>query len=181
MSSWNFRVPAVVLAVVLLFGIGCSSTRDDATAPSADPSAELTTVSLTPVSTVLNSLDLLICKPLPYASSTAVVGPQGGTVKVGKTTLVIPRYALPSTVTIKAEQVPGSVNSVRFSPEGLRFAKPATLTMSYDNCVLTLPTKQIVYTTEGLRILELLKSLDLRLSRTVSASIEHFSRYAVAY
>jgi hypothetical protein len=181
MSSWNFRVPALVLAVVLLFGIGCSGTQDNPTAPSADPSPEMLTVSLTPVTSVLNSLDLLSCKPLPYASATAVVGPEGGIVRVGKTNLVIPRFALRSAVAIKAEQVSGSVNSVRFSPEGLRFAKPATLTMSYDNCLLVLPTKRIVYTTEGLRVLEILQSLDLRLTRTVSASIEHFSRYAVAY
>jgi hypothetical protein len=175
MSSWNIRVLGLVLGVVLLVGVGCSGTKD----PTA-PSAEMATVA-TPVTSLLGSLDLLTCKPLPYASTTAVVGPEGGTVRVGKTSLVIPRFALRSQVTIKAEQVSGSVNSVRFSPEGLRFSKPAQLTMSYDNCLLVLPTKRIVYTTEDLRVLELLQSLDLRLARNVSASIEHFSRYAVAY
>ena len=70
---------------------------------------------------------------------------------------------------------------MRFSPEGLRFQKPAALTMSYENCLLVLLPKQIVYTTEKLKILEVLRSLDLFQKRTVSAPIDHFSRYAVAY
>ncbi len=53
--------------------------------------------------------------------------------------------------------------------------------MSYENCLIALPTKRIVYTNESLKVLELLKSLDLRLQRNVAAPIDHFSRYAVAY
>ncbi|MEP7325224.1 MAG: hypothetical protein ABI836_04675 [Gemmatimonadota bacterium] len=41
--------------------------------------------------------------------------------------------------------------------------------------------KKILYTSEGLRILDILLSLDNILRQTVSAPIEHFSRYAVAY
>ena len=82
---------------------------------------------------------------------------------------------------ITAEQVPGSTNSVRFSPEGLRFEQPAALTMSYENCALVLLQKKIVFTTEKLKILEVLTSLDLFKSKTVTAPIDHFSRYAVAY
>ena len=75
----------------------------------------------------------------------------------------------------------GKTNSVRFSPEGLRFQKPAVLTMNYQNCALVLLQKKIVYTDEQLKVLEVLRSLDLFRSRTVSAPIDHFSRYAVAY
>jgi hypothetical protein len=172
MSSWNRRLLGLMLGGVLLVGVGCSSA-DDATGPSA-PQASI-------VSSLLSSVDLLTCKSLPYASTTATVGRQGGTIRVGQVTLVIPRDALSSAVTIKAEQVSGNVNSVRFSPEGLRFARPVQLTMGYQNCLLVLPVKQIVYTSETLKVLELLKSLDLRLQRSVTASIEHFSRYAIAY
>jgi hypothetical protein len=41
--------------------------------------------------------------------------------------------------------------------------------------------KRIVFTTEDLKILEVLRSLDLFKTKTVSAPIDHFSRYAVAY
>ena len=80
-----------------------------------------------------------------------------------------------------SEQVPGKVNSVRLSPEGLRFARPARLTMSYRNCLTVLLPKRIVYTTEGLQVLRVLPSLDLDDLGTVSSPLDHFSRYVVAY
>ncbi|HKT60240.1 MAG TPA: hypothetical protein VJQ46_09325 [Gemmatimonadales bacterium] len=183
MSRWNSRLLSVMLVGVLLVGVGCGGESDQPMAPSgnAPQAAIISTVVSGVESTLLGTVDLLTCTSLPYASVSATVGPQGGTIRVGKSTLVIPRGALANTVTIKAEQMSGKVNSIRFSPEGLRFAQPAQLTMSYDNCLVILPTKRIVYTTETLKVLEILKSLDLRLTRMVSAPIDHFSRYAIAY
>ena len=131
---------------------------------------------------LLRNLHLLSCSTQPYAVTTQTVGPQGGVIVVGTHRLVIPADALKSQVTIRAEQVPGSTNSVRFSPEGLTFQKPASLTLNYSNCSLLLSVlKKVVYTDERLRILELVPSIDLRLNRTVTGSIRHFSRYAVAW
>lgn len=179
MSRWNRRLLSVMLVGVLLVGVGCGSEGDAPLAPSsAGPQAALIP-SLVP--TVLGSVDLLTCKPLPYASTSAMIGPDGGTIRVGKNTLVVPQGALSQRVTIKAEQVSGKTNSIRFSPEGLKFSRPAQLTMGYDNCLLILPTKRIVYTDESLKVLQILRSLDLRFTRTVSAPIDHFSRYAIAY
>ncbi|MFL5448662.1 MAG: hypothetical protein ACJ8AX_08940, partial [Gemmatimonadales bacterium] len=112
---------------------------------------------------------------------TKVVGPKGGKVKVGSHSLEIPSGALSKDVTIVAEQVSDVTNSVRFSPEGVTFAQPATLTMSYDNCVSTAAQKSIVYTTDQLGILEQLRSADKPQTKIVTSTIEHFSRYAVAY
>jgi hypothetical protein len=125
--------------------------------------------------------DLLACSEQRYVMARKTVGPEGGTIKVGDHTLVIPKNALSEKVKIRAEQMRGSINSVRFSPEGLRFGKPALLTMSYRNCVVVLLPKRIVYTTESLSILEVLRSLDFFRKRLVHAPIDHFSRYAVAY
>jgi hypothetical protein len=179
MSSWNRWLLGLVAGALLLVGAACSSTDDSPAGPSTDGPQAAIIPSLIP--SVLSSVDLLTCKSLPYASATAMIGPKGGTLRVGKSSLVVPSGVLASEVMIKAEQMPGTVNSIRFSPEGLRFARPARLTMSYDNCLLSLPTKRIVYTTETLRVLQLLQSLDLRLTRTVSAPVDHFSRYAIAY
>ena len=84
-------------------------------------------------------------------------------------------------MTIRAEQVSGNTNSVRFSPEGLQFARPATLELSYRNCSVLMVLKRVVYTDEKLRILDLIPSLDLLNLNTVRGSIKHFSRYAVAW
>lgn len=129
----------------------------------------------------LTNLHLLSCSPQPYASTTRVLGPSGGSIVIGTHRLVIPAGALNSQRTIRAEQVTGRVNSVRFSPEGLTFAKPAKLTLSYSNCSPLLVLKKIVYTDELLRILELIPSLDDLRTKTVTGDIRHFSRYAVAW
>ena len=106
---------------------------------------------------------------------------QGGKIKVGSHVLEIPAGALAGYVTIVAEQITGSTNSVRFSPEGLTFDRPALLTLSYDNCLAPPVARKIVYTTDRLEILELLKSVDKVQTKTVISPIDHFSRYAVAY
>ena len=133
------------------------------------------------VSTVLNVTDLLVCSSQPYQVTRKTIGYEGGTIQVGTHTLVIPRGALRQQTTITAEQMPGRTNSVRFSPEGLQFEQPAGLVMDYRNCLVVLLKKKIVYTDEKLNILEVLRSLDLFGAKTVTAPIDHFSRYAVAY
>ena len=113
---------------------------------------------------------------------TQTVGPSGGVINVGPHRLVIPAGALAGPVQITADVPAERVNSIRFSPHGLTFAAPAQLTMSYANCTLAvLLPKRIVYTTESLSLLEILQSLDNALQKTVSAPVDHFSRYAVAW
>ena len=133
------------------------------------------------MSAVLSVTDLLVCSAQPYAVTKKTIGPEGGKIDVGSHSLVIPSGALSKQTTITAEQLTGQTNSVRFSPEGLRFEKPAALTMSYKNCLVVLLPKRIVYTNENLKVLEVLRSLDLFNKRTVAAPIDHFSRYAVAF
>ncbi|HEY0491876.1 MAG TPA: hypothetical protein VGD57_00220, partial [Candidatus Dormibacteraeota bacterium] len=67
------------------------------------------------------------------------------------------------------------------SPEGLHFEKPAALTIDYRNCDHRDVQKSIVYTSEGLEILQVMPSLDLLKKKAISAPIDHFSRYAVAW
>ena len=174
MSRWTRKFAAVIMGVALAAAVGCSS-QTDPTAPVAEAPEPL-------IIDLLTNLHLLSCTTQPYAVTTQAVGTQGGVIVVGTHRLVIPADALTQTVTIRAEQVPGSTNSVRFSPEGLHFQKPAALTLDYSNCSLLLSVfKKVVYTDEQLRILELLPSIDLQLDRRVTGSISHFSRYAVAW
>ena len=191
--KWSRSFTTLALAFALAAGLSC--TTSDSTAPLApsseqqDPSfgliGDLTgtvgDLTGTLVGTLGSVTDLLLCSRQPYAVTTATIGRDGGTIKVGTHQLVIPKNALSQKVTIKAEQMSGSTNSIRFSPEGLRFGQPATLTMRYDNCALVLLQKKIVFTSEKLKILEVLTSLDLFKSKSVTAPIDHFSRYAVAY
>jgi hypothetical protein len=173
MFNWNRGIAAAAVLAALALGVGCTS-NEGPVAPSVEPPSLL-------LGELLSITDLLTCSPQPYAATTSVVGREGGVVTVGSHVLTIPAGALGQRVTIKAEQMRGSVNSVRLSPEGLRFAKPAQLTMSYRNCALVLFPKRIAYTTELLKVLQLLPSLDLFGSKVVTSPIDHFSRYVVAY
>jgi hypothetical protein len=190
--NWYRRLTSLALAFVLVAGLSCTS---DTTAP-MDPSVEqqqsspsfgligdLTDgLTSTVAGTLGNVTDLLLCSPQKYAVTTGTIGPKGGEIVVGSHRLIIPKDALSRKTEITAEQIRGKTNSIRFSPEGLRFEKPAELTMSYDNCAVVLLQKKIVYTNEKLKILEVLKaSLDLFKKKTVTAPIDHFSRYAIAY
>jgi hypothetical protein len=194
------RFSVLGLALLLLAGVSCTSsdgTSSEALGPSTEqqqsPSFGLigdltdglteTTGGLTGtlVGTLGRVSDLLLCTQQPYAVATETIGPEGGVIAVGRHWLLIPRNALSRDVTIKAEQVPGKTNSVRFSPEGLQFEKPVAVSLSYENCLLVLVKKKVVYTDEGLKILEVFPSLDLFGAKRVTAPIDHFSRYAVAY
>jgi hypothetical protein len=184
MKTWNRRFLAMGLVVALTMGAGCTSSESPVgpSSPATTDAPELLLGGLgSTVGKVLSITDLLTCRALPYASTTRTIGRNGGVVAVGQYSLVIPAGALEGNVQIRAEQVSGRVNSVRFSPEGLKFARPATLTMRYDNCVLVLLPKRIVYTNELLRVLNILRSEDMLRGKAVSAPIDHFSRYAVAY
>ena len=175
MTKWLRRLVALALTAALTVAVACSADESlgPNQAPEIQPSGSLLST--------LRNLNLLSCSAQPYAVKTQTVGSAGGTIVVGTHRLVIPAGALSSSVKIKAEQVSGRVNSVRFSPDGLKFAKPALLTLSYSNCSPLLLVKRVVYTNELLGILELLPSLDDLRTKTVSAPIRHFSRYAVAW
>jgi hypothetical protein len=198
--SWQRRLSIVGLGLLLTFGLSCTSSVSSPTEVPVAASAEQPDASFGLIGDLTDGLgdltggltgavvgtlgtvtDLLLCSPQPYAVTTKTIGPDGGVIAVGTHALVIPKNALSKKTTIKAEQMRGTTNSLRFSPEGLRFQKPAVLTMTYKNCALVLLPKKIVFTTEQFKILEVLRSLDLFKSKTVTAPIDHFSRYALAY
>jgi hypothetical protein len=196
--SWTRRFSVLGLSLLLLSGVSCTQDTSLTEAPvtsSDQPSPQFGLIgdltggltstvdglTGTLVGTLGSVTDLLLCSPQPYAADSDVIGPEGGVLNVGSHRLIIPRGALSSRVRITGEQIKGKTNSVRFSPEGLQFGRPAVLTMTYDNCALVLLQKKIVYTDEQLKVLEVLRSLDLFRGKTVTAPIDHFSRYAVAY
>ena len=154
----------------------CGDSTPTAPQPDVTPNPEL-------LGSLGARLGLLRCAPLPYDSVTQTVGWAGGTIRVGPHVLTIPAGALRNAVTITAVTAPDSVNAVRFGPAGLTFDRPAALTLSYANCglIARLFPKHIAYTSDDLRILELLPSLDILSLQKVSAPLRHFSVYAVAW
>jgi hypothetical protein len=175
-------LPALVL-VAALSVVSCTSGDDGPAGPSSAAAPELATKDGLLGTGIGNGL--LACDPLPYARTQASVGANGGALVVGPHVLTIPAGALAQPVVITAEAPVGTVNSVRLEPEGLQFAagKPAELTLSYANCPLLgkLLPKRVAYTTDLLQILSYVLSIDDLLHQRVTGSLQHFSRYAVAW
>lgn len=168
--------PYALLALASLT-LSLSCAPDNPTAVVTPPAQSL----VGDLSTKLTGL--LTCTPMPKAKGSATIGPEGGTLTVGAHTLTVPPGALSAQVKIKATAPSDSVNRVEFDPEGLQFARPASLTMSYANCntLGKLVPKRIAYTTDALVILEYLPSIDDLASQEVTGQLQHFSSYAVAW
>ena len=182
---------AGLAGVVGLAMVGCSlvdsPTGPQTSSPEVSSNSLLggltgTVNSLTGTVTNLVGSLIISCDKLPQQTVAQVIGSQGGKITVGPHTLTIPAGALKQNVRITASITGDKASTVQFGPEGLKFQKQASLTMSYAHCkkLLPLPTR-IVYTTDNLKILELLRSLDNRRSKTVTSPLDHFSKYAIAY
>jgi hypothetical protein len=131
------------------------------------------------VGSVVNGL--LSCTLERSSGGSAVIGPPGGTIRMGQHTLTVPRGALSADVLITGEVVSGRTNSVRLSPHGLQFSQPGVLVVGYSNCRSVIAPKLVAYVAEDLTILEGLRSRDGPRANQVTAWLDHFSRYAVAW
>jgi hypothetical protein len=182
-NSGGGETPAVGAPGAPPTGGGSGTPSDSSVTPPDSGSGTPPDSTRTPTDSggIPQKSNLLFCQLQEYAVATAVIGPQGGQINVGNNSLRIPPNALSAEVSITAEQVEGTVSSVRFSPDGLRFAVPAELYLSYNHCANVQTLKRVVYTDETLNILELPPSLDITGSSQVRGLINHFSRYAVAY
>src|SRR5689334_24615492 len=116
------RRTAIVMAIaVAAASWSCTSGPADA--------RSLTAPAMSAGGKELFGYNLLSCDPLDADSVTQAIGPEGGTLSVGPHTFVVPAGALDSTVNITAVIANENVNRVRFSPEGLTFNTPASLTL----------------------------------------------------
>ncbi len=168
-----------IALTVLLASLAAGSCRD---AAPLRPRPERGGQPGSPVASLAPGVSLLSCSPLPYDSVTDTIGPAGGTMQIGPHTLAVPAGALAAPTAITAVAPSDTISLVEFQPQGLQFQVAASLTMSYANCNLLgqLLPKQIAYVNDSLQILDLLGSVDL-LQGTVTARLQHFSGYAVAW
>jgi len=176
------------LAPALLLGVAVSCSPDTPTQPAAPrASASLVdglvgTVGGT-VGGVAGSVapQLLACPVSQSYTASRVIGPAGGVIKVGPHTFVVPAGALASNVTITATAPAGNYVVVDFKPQGLRFALPTALTLSYQNCGLVQGLLLgVAYVDDSRSILEFVTSSNNIFTRTITGKVDHFSGYAVA-
>jgi hypothetical protein len=127
--------------------------------------------------------ELLRCEPQEFAGDAEVIGPKGGSLRIGDHELRIPVGALDHDVLISGTAPVSDVAEVDLQPEGLHFDKPAELELSYRNCVQPPDWVNVVvvYLGNNDQILEVNASVDKKGLKSVVGSLAHFSRYAVAW
>ena len=174
MKFRRFPLSALFVGAIAITLVSCSESSP--TAPAAVAQKDL-------LGSTLHNLGLLTCTPMQQYTATQTIGPAGGIMHIGPHTFVVPPFALHSNVTITAVAPHDNVNRVQFSPEGLQFAQPAALTMSYANCNLIsiLLPKHIAYVDHDLNILYYLLGIDNIFSKQVTGQVNHFSEYAIAW
>ncbi len=122
------------------------------------------------------------CHARKLAVGQGRFGPSGGTLVVGSTRLFIPGGALRDTVTITATAPGDTTSTVEFEPHGLHFAKPVGLAIGSEGCAIPEDARpSVVYLDANGRVLEIIwAEYDPRF-KAVTAPIEHFSGYAIAF
>ncbi len=178
------RFSRVALAVALTGGLLACATGDSPTGPSALKQASALTDLVTDVLTIATrQADLLYCEARPAAVMTKSVGPAGGVLQAGGHKLTVPAGALSRQVTITMTAPSDTAATVQFLPEGLTFSKryPATLTMSLSGCETPNKSLSILYVDDLWAVLEKLLTRWNPNAGTVTAELQHFSRYAVAW
>lgn len=150
--------------------------------------SEATYIALKPVWEVYEKVGyplvgapLLLCEPQPYAAQSKVIGPNGGEIVVGPHRLTIPRGALTQYTVITGESLTSLNVELKFSPHGLKFRRPPTLSVSHDHCLK--PPKsamEIVYVDGSGSILEWLAGTVSPGATTIEGWIQHFSTYSLA-
>ena len=168
-----------LLAATLIAGGVASCTSDTVTAPQAGARSSLLGFSNTP--------SLITCPAGDSQSATGIIGPLGGVLSAGNTSVVIPANAVldPTTFTLT---VPSSkyveIEVTANGGEHYLFAQPVTVTIDYGRCsrsnidLVPLSAWNIDPVTKAL--LEQEPSVDNKLARTVTFTTIHFSGYAVA-
>ena len=82
-----------------------------------------------------NAYGLVKCHRSGPVQRSAVIGPEGGTLRVGDTYLVVPPGALSERVRMTAK-VLDTIAAVELEPHGLRFALPVGLAIDVSGCAV---------------------------------------------
>ena len=135
----------------------------------------------------LSGATLVQCPSNTTTSATAVVGPLGGLVNVGSTSIQIPAGALLSPATVTVTVPASNYMEVDISVQGVEhfiFELPVVVTLDYGRCnrsnIDARPLSVWYIDSESKDLLEPMGGVDNKLLRTITFTTGHLSGYAVA-
>lgn len=113
---------------------------------------------------------------------TMRIGPQGGMIRLGLHSLIVPAGAVNDYVMITLAPASAKAIAVDCSPSPFQFNVPVTLVLSYANTqyadAVSAPPLSIIYMADE-DTFEPLPSVVDPVNNTVSAQTDHFSRYII--
>lgn len=186
----SFKALLAVALVVTPLLTSCSEGRDPVGTPTLEPQSGLISDLL---GGTLKLVSIILKGPDANGESvSAWIGPQGGTITTAAYTLTVPANAVTKstrfdlapvndgtyTVDLRAYQQ-GLLGLIDVGSKG--FQKPVSLTFSYKNALgLENPSKLVILWIRPDGKLEV-QNCDLdKQSETITGSLEHFSKYALA-
>jgi hypothetical protein len=122
---------------------------------------------------------VIACQQRTAAADSALIGPAGGTLLVGNNELIVPAGALLEPVMIRGEIPADTIVSIRLSPDGLTFRKPAGLRLDASGCAEPAKGFTLLYLDDAGNVLEEIEAYYSPWWKSVAAPINHFSRYAL--
>ena len=117
------------------------------------------------------------CVPRSSATGSALIGPRGGTLWVGRHRLIVPPGALLETVRISGTVPEGKPFEIDLQPHGLQFRKAAGLILDASSCI-DVPT--IVYLVDQYTVSPPIPAIYSNWWHAIACPIWHFSGYAIA-
>jgi hypothetical protein len=136
---------------------------------------------------LLFSPKALVCPASNAATTSATVGPLGGLVSVGGTSISIPAGALLEPVTLSVTVPASNYLEIDVSVAGhdhFAFQLPVVVTVDYGRCnrtdILSLPISAWYFEGDPKTLLERMPSVDNKLARTVTFITGHLSGYILA-
>ena len=183
------RVTDFRLALALLAVAACSGDVASPTRPSDVDSGEIGLPLLQPSlpRTDATGATLLDCPTTTTQSATAHIGPSGGLLTIGNTSVLIPLGAVlfpqDFTLTIPASQY-GEIRVRTGSAEHYVFQLPVVMTIDYSRCATPALDQQALSVwnidPDSKALLEEMTGVDSKLTHTIVFTTIHLSGYAVA-
>jgi hypothetical protein len=181
MATAGLLLAGSVFAALACHDSGTTSPAAQRVAPSATRAAPV--AKRGPSAMALWGIDQgkrrLRCVEAGSHTASASIGPEGGTLRVGRHRLIVPPGALSEPTVITGSVPSDSSATVAFEPSGLRFNVPAALVFGVKGCDVSGDDPSVMYIDDGGRPLEELRSVFDREREEVTVPIDHFSGYQV--
>ncbi len=131
----------------------------------------------------VDTASTMTCHNAERETATAQIGPKGGELKIGHSSLRVPAGALTSPVVITGTAIRGAHGPLlTFAPHGLQFQKAVEIIADYHGCSAPASAPlNMFYVAPGHAVLQVMPSAEHGSKQEIRALTDHFSGYLVSW